>query len=621
LENSKEKLEEKDDSLPKLSTTKPSQYGEEEETVARMELVGAKKDAEVAAARVKYAQQRHVQSSQQEQLKTAIKMSAMQDRAVDVKKEYLRKAMDEALVSKNRLDNEERKIQEIQGGNSTFGNTTGYVDGVQLAIRDRLRESSAAREQVVDGRKDDVEKEEKSAKEHKALVKQIQDSIKQEERKEEELKLKRDQEVKEQQVVQEKVADAQAKYGLRHDVQKLIDSNGGTPTSGDAGHLGILSKRTVGDGVANGEVAKTLAKEGKTFSDAAEWRLHLVRTGQAGPLHIPTPSTEHELSAAVGAFVGAKRGASLGATHDLTAAAASMRVAGVEHYPVLLEVDSTFNLDTAADDALREAREDRESRTGIKEGVLSEETLERIRLMDTGGAKRQTTATSSPTTTTSSNATPERFLEVHSSIQKAGKVGSKTATAKGMLQQSAEILKHASMLRKAAQETWKKNKASNEMPIVTTVPSQEKATTTERKVMFHDLPSIHGGDQLFEQTKKWLKTANPFDQNYQLSSSSGNKISSEMMKPSSLSNEERDMFLENSAQFRTGAIMDTPKYNHIQSFQQQERQEQQEMGRGQEVWDQSNQAVMYSQPQILTLSALVAKGVVPDVSSPLPDLM
>mgnify|MGYP006078236435 CR=1 FL=1 len=311
LEHEKQQLDAKDDSLPTLSTTKPEQYGEEEETVARMELVGAKKDAEVAAARVKYAQQRQVGSAQQEQLQAAIKMAAMQDRAVDVKKKYLQKAQDEALVSQTRLDAAEKKLSDTAGLEKTADggaeNVTradlGKVDGVQLAVRDRLKQASAARAEVVQGRQEDVEKELNAAEKHKQLVKQIQESIKMEEQKEIELKNKRDEEVQQQQEVNEKVANAQARYGLRHDVQKLINSNANIGGS-DSLSLGTSNDANgARNGAATkgpGEVAQVLAKEGKTFTDAAEWRLHKVRTGEAGPIHIPSPTTEDEIAGAVG---------------------------------------------------------------------------------------------------------------------------------------------------------------------------------------------------------------------------------------------------------------------------------------------------------------------------------
>ena len=239
-----------------------------------MEIVGAKKDAEVATARVKYAQQRQIKNEQSEQLATAIKMSAQQDRTVDIKKKYLQKANDEELVSSTRLDAADAALQKDPTNN------------VQRAVQQKLQDVKEARIVVVNGRKQDVEDEERSSLEHRALVNQIQKSIQAEEKKEDELRKARDVQVKEQQSVSEKVADVQAKYGLRHDVQKLISA--ASPLShedDDAKNANNDRRRGSVTPNEDGVVAKHLAKEGKSFTDAAEWRLNLVRTGQAGPIH------------------------------------------------------------------------------------------------------------------------------------------------------------------------------------------------------------------------------------------------------------------------------------------------------------------------------------------------
>ena len=272
LESARKKLDTKD--LPKLSTNLPDRYGDSEEAVARMEIVGAKKDAEVATARVKYAQQRQIKNEQSEQLATAIKMSAQQDRTVDIKKKYLQKANDEELVSSTRLDAADAALQKDPTNN------------VQRAVQQKLQDVKEARIVVVNGRKQDVEDEERSSLEHRALVNQIQKSIQAEEKKEDELRKARDVQVKEQQSVSEKVADVQAKYGLRHDVQKLISA--ASPLShedDDAKNANNDRRRGSVTPNEDGVVAKHLAKEGKSFTDAAEWRLNLVRTGQAGPIH------------------------------------------------------------------------------------------------------------------------------------------------------------------------------------------------------------------------------------------------------------------------------------------------------------------------------------------------
>ena len=151
---------------------------------------------------------------------------------------------------------------------------------------------------------------------------QLEKSIKQSQEKLASLAKARDTAVKGQQVVAEKTAETQARYGLRHEVQKLIEKN--DPSAAAAASLAVKVKRSRShvDGeprsdVEDGEVAKILAKEGKTFHDAAQWRLDQVRTGTAGPIRIPSDPTEHELASSVGAVLGAERGSQLSATHGM----------------------------------------------------------------------------------------------------------------------------------------------------------------------------------------------------------------------------------------------------------------------------------------------------------------
>jgi hypothetical protein len=586
VEAARETFDDKDGALPKLSTTtSPERFGEEEEAVARLEIVGAKKDAEVATARVKYAQQRHLESSQQEQLKTAIKMSAAQDRQVDVKKKYLAKAKDEELVSITRMEAAEKSL------------TKDPQNNVQKSVLGRLKEATEARKVVVQGREQDVNDEIKSSKDHRELVEQIRQSIRAEEAKEDELRKARDQQVKQQQTIAEQVADAQAKYGLRHDVQKLIQSSTSALPNGSGEESG--SGRRSGNGTpggnADGAVAKELAKEGKTFTDAAEWRLELVRTGKAGPIHIPTKTTKEERNSAVGAYVGSQRGASLGATHDITAAAAAMKTAGVEQYPVLLEIKSNQGLapkpeSSAAEDALAEATRARQliskrfmqtEEDMVKEqGVLSPETLSRVSSLALLETKKD-------------NAQLE--------------VGTGTLLAK-----SRTSLERALTLRQQAEKEWKKTSIAQEK---TSFSHDNSAASTSGMNMFHDLPSIKG-DQLFEDTRQFLTGSNPFDHNVVGGGGGGAAAAGVPVAQASvgapsttLSDAQRDMFLENSAQYTTGAILKLP--NQMQHSQQQ--QQQQPPMR----MLQMQQGQQHSFP----LPALVAEGVLPDVNSPLPDLM
>ena len=140
---------------------------------------------------------------------------------------------------------------------------------------------------MVKGHTEALGAEEVRLKEHEALVAQLQNSIKKTQEKLAALAKARDAAVKGQQVVAEKTAEAQARYGLRHEVQKLIEKN--DPAAAAAALAGMAARAPgageQGSDKEDGEVAKTLAKEGKTFADAAQWRLDQVRMGrlQRGP--------------------------------------------------------------------------------------------------------------------------------------------------------------------------------------------------------------------------------------------------------------------------------------------------------------------------------------------------
>ena len=325
----------------------------------------------------------------------------------------------------------------------------------------------------------------------------------------------------------------------------------------------------------------------------------------------------------LGAFVGAKRGASLGATHDITAAAASMHVAGVEQYPVLLEIAATskvkatsgatiaahlgFNLETAADDALAEARASRDRLHHQTTGTLTPDTLSRIATLGASSSRSSPVAASSPGSMSTTPPPTPRFLEMSSGKAASSKTQQASTANVGMLEHATELLIQANDLRK-------------QLGATTTGTGKEE----ERKVMFRDLPSIKG-DQLFEQTKKWLKTANPFDNNHQLSLVVGRAGGAGALNPG-ISNEERDMFLENSAQYRAGAILPTPSYTHAQSQPQQQQslprppfpsahmmQRMQYAADGR--WNNNPQQQMF-QPQPFQMG-----NTLPDLTAPLPDLI
>jgi len=270
----------------------------------------------------------------------------------------------------------------------------------------------------------------------------------------------------------------------------------------------------------DGVVAKHLAKEGKSFTDAAEWRLNLVRTGQAGPIHIPTKSTKEELSASVGAYVGSQRGASLGATHDITAAAASMNVAGVEHYPVLLETSSTVKMqetftpstiNNAMNDALKEARTIRKkveanfnqatSENIQQHGILSEDTLARVASLGGSNGAQPSLAVSNDVPVVSA----VRFQEIGSSLKKVNqgvtsKMNTKMTTS-NYLQKSSNSLQNALRLRQEAEKTWTSTHGG--------LNAKSGPNTNQGKEgMFHDLPSIKG-DRLFAETKQFLTVLIP----------------------------------------------------------------------------------------------------------------
>ena len=77
-------------------------------------------DAKVAKARLEFAQQRQVSSAQKEQLKSAQKMVVMQERAVDGKRQALKKVEDEALVSKSRLEAAEEAQKTSSGAEAVY---------------------------------------------------------------------------------------------------------------------------------------------------------------------------------------------------------------------------------------------------------------------------------------------------------------------------------------------------------------------------------------------------------------------------------------------------------------------------------------------------------------------
>jgi len=111
---------------------------------------------------------------------------------------------------------------------------------------------------------------------------------------------------------------------------------------------------------------------------------------------------------------------------------------------------------------------------------------------------------------------------------------------------------------------------------------------------------------LFAETKQFLTSSNPFeDRNTQ---NTKNKKSFDLP----MSNQQRDMFLENSAQYTTGAILEQPRVAAVapEANMPMQMQQQQPMMMGRS-----------GQQKMMGLTTLVAEGILPDVGSALPDIM
>ena len=499
----------------KLSTNhREGSFGPDEELVARQEIVGATVDAKVAKARLEYAQQRQISSQQEEQLKSAEKMMAMQERAVDGKRDNLKKAEDEALVSKSRLES----VKE------TVNTTTGSESGVQSAIVQRLNSATKAREEVVAGRKAMLEAEQSRLREHETLIAQLKKSINQTQEKLESLKMARDKAVKSQQVVAEKTADTEARYGLRHDVQKLIEENDPSVGALGGGYSAIsedarvrahaLTESTDKD---DGEVSKTLAKEGKTFADAAKWRLDQVRTGMAGPIRVPSEPTEHELAAAVGAVVGAERGAQLSATHGIGAAAAAMSKAGADRHNPVAQSFIEKSANHRAKSGLNQAKIYKRLSTDLEDSQSSLSKTDSLSSASSD-ADRSRLSTSSVAQVLSKRSGKANGRESSATMRFREKMNAETKmTVSSLLDQavmhskkSSQSLDLAKSLRKQALGIAQHSKLALDTgltgltEIKSPVSEHVRSDSAKANSMFSNLPAIEG-DELFENTRKWLQ--------------------------------------------------------------------------------------------------------------------
>ena len=113
------------------------------------------------------------------------------------------------------------------------------------------------------------------------------------------------------------------------------------------------------------------------------------------------------------------------------------------------------------------------------------------------GSRMQQTETAVATAVTVPVA---RFQEVHATLERSKNgVG-----VEDHLKKSADSLARAMLLRSEAEKIARGEGVS---------PSRgDRSMRSEEEggVMFHDLPTI-AGDNLFEETQRWLKTSNPFD--------------------------------------------------------------------------------------------------------------
>ena len=298
-----------------------------------------------------------------------------------------------------------------------------------------------------------------------------------------------------------------------------------------------------------------------------------------------------------------------------------MNVAGVEHYPVLLETSSTVKMqetftpstiNNAMNDALKEARTIRKkveanfnqaaSENIQQHGILSEDTLARVASLGGSNGAQPSLAVSNDVPVVPA----VRFQEIGSSLKKVNqgvtskmntKMNTKMTTS-NYLQKSSNSLQNALRLRQEAEKTWTSTHGG--------LNAKSGPNTNQGKEgMFHDLPSIKG-DRLFAETKQFLTSSNPFeDRNTQ---NTKNKKSFDLP----MSNQQRDMFLENSAQYTTGAILEQPRVAavapEVNMPMQMQQQQSMMMGRS-------------GQQKMMGLTTLVAEGILPDVGSALPDIM
>ena len=290
----------------------------------------------------------------------------------------------------------------------------------------------------------------------------------------------------------------------------------------------------------------------------------------------------------------------------------------------------------AVADALREvdrARSRVEKSLGSmmeRKGILSPETLATLATLSSSSSSPSSTTSimpvprtpmmvetaaagsrmqrTEPAVATAVTVPVARFQEVHTTLERS-KSG---VGVEDHLKKSADSLARAMSLRSEAEKIARGQGLS---------PSRgDRSMKMEEKgdVMFHDLPTI-AGDNLFEETQRWLKTSNPFDA--RKSEAKKNNVDARMGGggggggggATKLSKVDRDLFLENSAQYTTGAILMSkpPVANTLESYPAAASPA------------LSSRFIRTEQQptNLLPMEALVAQGFMPDMSSPLPDLM
>ena len=283
-------------------------------------------------------------------------------------------------------------------------------------------------------------------------------------------------------------------------------------------------------------MAKTLAKEGKTFADAAQWRLDQVRTGVAGPIRVPSQPTEHELASAVGAVVGAERGSQLAATHGIGAAAVAMSTAGAERHMPAAAVGSSFieeGASTSAKERLTPEQIRAKAEKILRDSKASLQARETDAMSASAGRSPRAPHRAATATTASrlmqadqdKDTSTMRFSEAQSKVESTA--SALLATASMHSRKSADALALAKKLRQHAVEVAEQGKLAADTGLTGLTEVAEQQAQTNRLAMgtadssaadsvsatpvgaqqtfFGNLPPIHG-DALFENTRKWLQS-------------------------------------------------------------------------------------------------------------------